>query len=194
VRVALVTPYSYTYPGGVGRHVEALARELSAQGHEARLLAPYDPDDRLARVLHRGAAPERRGRAGGDIDHHHILGGHHGVIDAGGFDHQHAAGAVDGADVAPGQGDQIMFWQCQVGFQHLPFEIVEHRFLLYCRMARCLSGLRIRFACIAGWRVAYPAYGFISPVLPDGALLIRPTGSFCLYCRMARCLSGVVVL
>jgi phosphatidylinositol alpha-mannosyltransferase len=60
VRVALVSPYSYTYPGGVGRHVEALARELNAQGHEARLLAPYDPDDRLARVLHRGAAPERR--------------------------------------------------------------------------------------------------------------------------------------
>jgi phosphatidyl-myo-inositol alpha-mannosyltransferase len=60
VRVALVSPYSYTYPGGVGRHVEALAQELTAQGHEARLLAPYDPDDRLARVLHRGAAPERR--------------------------------------------------------------------------------------------------------------------------------------
>jgi phosphatidylinositol alpha-mannosyltransferase len=40
--------------------VEALAQELTAQGHEARLLAPYDPDDRLARVLHRGAAPEQR--------------------------------------------------------------------------------------------------------------------------------------
>ena len=60
VRVALVSPYSYTYPGGVGRHVEALAGELSAQGHEVRLLAPYDPDDRLARVMHRGASPERR--------------------------------------------------------------------------------------------------------------------------------------
>jgi phosphatidyl-myo-inositol alpha-mannosyltransferase len=44
----------------VGRHVEALAQELTAQGHEARLLAPFDPDDRLARVMHRGAAPERR--------------------------------------------------------------------------------------------------------------------------------------
>ncbi|MGH2804389.1 MAG: glycosyltransferase family 4 protein, partial [Thermoleophilaceae bacterium] len=60
MRVALVSPYSYTYPGGVGRHVEALAKELSAQGHEVRLLAPYDPDDRQARVLHRGAQPERR--------------------------------------------------------------------------------------------------------------------------------------
>src|ERR671919_976652 len=60
VRVALVSPYSYTYPGGVGLHVEALAGELLGLGHEIRLLAPYDPDDRLARVLHRGAAPERR--------------------------------------------------------------------------------------------------------------------------------------
>jgi phosphatidylinositol alpha-mannosyltransferase len=60
VRVALVSPYSYTYPGGVGRHVEALARELIGQGHEVRLLSPYDPDDRLARVLHRGVPPQRR--------------------------------------------------------------------------------------------------------------------------------------
>jgi phosphatidyl-myo-inositol alpha-mannosyltransferase len=29
-------------------------------GHEVRLMAPYDPDDRLARVLHRGASPQQR--------------------------------------------------------------------------------------------------------------------------------------
>jgi phosphatidyl-myo-inositol alpha-mannosyltransferase len=60
VRVALVSPYSYTYPGGVGRHVEALAQELMELGHEVRLLVPYDPDDRLARVTHRGARPQQR--------------------------------------------------------------------------------------------------------------------------------------
>jgi phosphatidylinositol alpha-mannosyltransferase len=60
VRVALVSPYSYTYPGGVGQHVEALAEELIRQGHDVRLLAPYDPDDRLARVAHRGARPQPR--------------------------------------------------------------------------------------------------------------------------------------
>jgi phosphatidyl-myo-inositol alpha-mannosyltransferase len=60
VRVGIVSPYSYTYPGGVGRHVEALAEELLRRGHEVRQLAPYDPDDRLARVMHRGAEPERR--------------------------------------------------------------------------------------------------------------------------------------
>ena len=60
MRVGLISPYSYTYPGGVGRHVEALAEELLVQGHEVRVMAPFDPDDRPARVLHRGHAPERR--------------------------------------------------------------------------------------------------------------------------------------
>ena len=59
VRVGIISPYSYTYPGGVGRHAEALTQELLGQGHDVRLLAPYDPDDRLARATHRGAAPER---------------------------------------------------------------------------------------------------------------------------------------
>jgi phosphatidylinositol alpha-mannosyltransferase len=60
VRIALVSPYSYSYPGGVGWHVEALAEELIRHGHDVRLLAPYDPDDRLARFGHRGARPQPR--------------------------------------------------------------------------------------------------------------------------------------
>ena len=60
VRVGIVSPYSYSFPGGVGRHAEALTQELLGQGHDVRLLAPHDPDDRLARAMHRGAAPERR--------------------------------------------------------------------------------------------------------------------------------------
>jgi phosphatidylinositol alpha-mannosyltransferase len=60
VRVGLVCPYSYTYPGGVLAHVEALAEELRRRGHEVRVLAPVDPDDRLARLLHRGARPTPR--------------------------------------------------------------------------------------------------------------------------------------
>ena len=59
VRIALISPYSWTYPGGVTRHIEALSAELVALGHEARILAPYDPDDALARHLHRGARPQR---------------------------------------------------------------------------------------------------------------------------------------
>jgi phosphatidylinositol alpha-mannosyltransferase len=56
----LVSPYSWTYPGGVTRHIEALASELLASGHEARVLAPFDPDDTLSRRLHRGARPQHR--------------------------------------------------------------------------------------------------------------------------------------
>ena len=59
VRIALLSPYSWTYPGGVTRHIEALAAELTALGHDARILAPFDPDDALSRRLHRGARPQR---------------------------------------------------------------------------------------------------------------------------------------
>jgi phosphatidylinositol alpha-mannosyltransferase len=58
VRIALLSPYSWTYPGGVTRHIEALAAELDRAGHDARILAPFDPDDGLSRRLHRGAAPQ----------------------------------------------------------------------------------------------------------------------------------------
>ncbi len=61
MRIAIVTPYSWTYPGGVNRHVEALAEALIERGHELRVLAPWDPPDRLSRVLHRAPA-ERRSR------------------------------------------------------------------------------------------------------------------------------------
>jgi phosphatidylinositol alpha-mannosyltransferase len=60
VRIALISPYSWTYPGGVTRHIEALSAELLALGHSPRILAPYDPDDALSRHLHRGAHPQRR--------------------------------------------------------------------------------------------------------------------------------------
>ena len=59
MRIALLSPYSWTYPGGVTRHIEALARELGDAGHDARILAPFDPDDGLSRRLHRGARPQR---------------------------------------------------------------------------------------------------------------------------------------
>ena len=59
VRIALVSPYSWTYQGGVNRHVEALAEEFLARGHFVRVLAPVDPPDRVSRWLHR-ADPERR--------------------------------------------------------------------------------------------------------------------------------------
>jgi phosphatidylinositol alpha-mannosyltransferase len=44
MRIALVSPYSWSHPGGVTRHIEALAKELLAAGHEPRVLAPFDGD------------------------------------------------------------------------------------------------------------------------------------------------------
>jgi phosphatidylinositol alpha-mannosyltransferase len=60
MRIALVSPYSWTYPGGVTRHIEALAGRFRLEGHDVRVFSPYDPADRLSVRLHRGARPEPR--------------------------------------------------------------------------------------------------------------------------------------
>ena len=60
MRIALVSPYSWSYPGGVTRHIEALAEQFMASGHQVRVLSPYDPTDRLSARMHRGARPEAR--------------------------------------------------------------------------------------------------------------------------------------
>ncbi|MHB8690429.1 MAG: glycosyltransferase [Solirubrobacteraceae bacterium] len=57
MRIALVSPYSWSYPGGVTRHIEALAEQFIADGHYVRVLAPFDPPGRLSTGLHRGAQP-----------------------------------------------------------------------------------------------------------------------------------------
>ena len=62
MRAALVSPYSWTYPGGVTRHIEALAGELVAGGHEIRVYAPFDRDTRATALMHRGARPQVRER------------------------------------------------------------------------------------------------------------------------------------
>ena len=60
MRIALVSPYSWSYPGGVTRHIESLAEHLLASGHDVRVLTPFDPDDALSARLHRGARPQVR--------------------------------------------------------------------------------------------------------------------------------------
>jgi phosphatidylinositol alpha-mannosyltransferase len=42
----------------VTRHIDALAHEFLEEGHHVRVLAPFDPADRAAAVLHRGARPQ----------------------------------------------------------------------------------------------------------------------------------------
>ena len=60
MRIALVSPYSWTYPGGVTRHIEALQGQFDALGHDVRVLAPVDPPDRQSARRHRGAVPQER--------------------------------------------------------------------------------------------------------------------------------------
>ena len=60
MRIALVSPYSWTYEGGVNRHVQALAEQLLTRGHYVRVLAPWDPPDRLSKALHRAPANLRQ--------------------------------------------------------------------------------------------------------------------------------------
>ncbi|MBK5218515.1 MAG: flippase-like domain-containing protein [Thermoleophilia bacterium] len=59
MRIGLVSPYSWSYQGGVNRHVEALAEEFLGRGHDVRVLAPVDPPGRVSRVLHRATAETR---------------------------------------------------------------------------------------------------------------------------------------
>jgi phosphatidyl-myo-inositol alpha-mannosyltransferase len=58
VRVGLVSPYSWTVPGGVNQHIEHLAEELEARGHEPWILAPVG-----ALTPRRRAVDSRRQRA-----------------------------------------------------------------------------------------------------------------------------------
>jgi phosphatidylinositol alpha-mannosyltransferase len=58
MRIALVSPYSWTYPGGVTRHIEGLAERFIEEGHYVRVLAPFDPPGRFSTALHRGASPQ----------------------------------------------------------------------------------------------------------------------------------------
>jgi phosphatidylinositol alpha-mannosyltransferase len=59
MRIALVSPYSWTYQGGVNRHVGALAEQFRTRGDHVRVLAPWDPPGAVTRRLHR-SEPEVR--------------------------------------------------------------------------------------------------------------------------------------
>src|SRR3712207_8216305 len=62
MRLALVPRFWCAHPGGVPRHIEALAAQFRLEGHDVHVLSPFDPDDRLSVRLHRGARPEPRER------------------------------------------------------------------------------------------------------------------------------------
>jgi phosphatidylinositol alpha-mannosyltransferase len=43
VKIAMVSPYDFTWPGGVTAHVAQLSRALGRSGHEVQVLAPHSP-------------------------------------------------------------------------------------------------------------------------------------------------------
>lgn len=57
MRIGLVSPYSWSFQGGVNRHVEALAEEFLGRGHDVRVLAPVDPPGPVSRATHRKSVP-----------------------------------------------------------------------------------------------------------------------------------------
>ena len=43
MKIGLVCPYDFTWPGGVLAHVSQLSRQFTLLGHEVKILAPYTP-------------------------------------------------------------------------------------------------------------------------------------------------------
>ena len=89
MRIAIVSPYSWSYPGGVARHIEALAAAHRDDGHEVRIITPVDPVDQLSSRLHGGTAPQQR-----QLDGH--------IVDLGRTVGIPANGAVSNLSLSPG--------------------------------------------------------------------------------------------
>ena len=68
MRIAILSPYSWSYPGGVARHIEALAASHREAGHEVRIITPVDPFDQRSTRLHGGTAPQQRQLDGHIVD------------------------------------------------------------------------------------------------------------------------------
>lgn len=47
MKIALVSPYDFAYPGGVNAHITHLAENFLRQGHQVRILAPASDFDHL---------------------------------------------------------------------------------------------------------------------------------------------------
>ncbi|MCE2465043.1 MAG: glycosyltransferase family 4 protein [Dehalococcoidia bacterium] len=43
MKIALVSPYDFTWPGGVTAHISQLGHQFSHMGHEVEILAPHSP-------------------------------------------------------------------------------------------------------------------------------------------------------
>ena len=60
----------------------------------------------------------------GYLNHHHIVGGHHVVFDAGRFDYHPLPRVVYRADIAPGERHQMVSGKRQIRRQHVGFQLL----------------------------------------------------------------------
>ena len=47
MKVALVSPYDFTWPGGVTAHISQLAEQFTRGGHDVKILAPHSPSGKI---------------------------------------------------------------------------------------------------------------------------------------------------
>jgi phosphatidylinositol alpha-mannosyltransferase len=47
MKIALVSPYDFTWPGGVTVHISQLAHQFTLMGHQVKILAPHSPAARM---------------------------------------------------------------------------------------------------------------------------------------------------
>lgn len=57
MKIALISPYDYSYPGGVVAHISNLADNFSNRGHEVKIIAPYSRRVSCNQQLIRGGKP-----------------------------------------------------------------------------------------------------------------------------------------
>jgi phosphatidylinositol alpha-mannosyltransferase len=52
MKIGIIVPFSWSYPGGVVEHAENQARALRQRGHEVKLVMGHDPPGTFSRLLH----------------------------------------------------------------------------------------------------------------------------------------------